>query len=241
MSRSAEVTCPSRPPLQPHEGVAGAGAQGPGATANRPVQDGVKAGVEALEAKGIELQTVLGDSRTSPAGAGSAGAELVQRDQVDTVLAVSALTLVAAPGCTRSGVPAVGVPQDGPGWLSSPNMFSVTGAGRDQGDRPDQAVLRGAGRHPVGTLAYDCAPQSVLSAKAAISSREAASLKNGYLNRSFSFGGTNVQPVALSSGEGGRRRRHVLHRPEHLPRAADRSATDPEPVCGEVTDETVTP
>ncbi len=179
-------------------------ATGPGATANASMQDGVKAGVVALKAKGIELETVLGDSQTSPTGAGSAAAKLIQRDEVDAVLAVSALTLVGAPAFTKAGVPVVGFPQDGPEWLTSPNMFTITGPldGTKVTDLFGQYAKKQGGT-TAGTLAYGGAPQSVLSAKASIVSAEAAGLKNGYLNTSFQFGGTNVAPVALAMKKAG--------------------------------------
>lgn len=55
----------------------------------------------------------------------------------------------------------------------------------------------------IGSLGYGISPSSSDSAQAAVLSAQDAGLKNGYLNAKFTFGSTNVQPVALATKNAG--------------------------------------
>jgi len=173
-------------------------ATGPAAASNKGFIQGVKAGVEAIKKDGLTFEISEGDTTTSPQAAGAAAQKLVQKDNVDAVLAGSALTFAGAPYLAQQGVPVVGFPQDGPEWLTLQNMFSVIGP--LDGTKVTTTIgefFKKTGATTIGTLGYGVSPQSALSAKSVAVSAKEAGLKAPYVNTAFQFGGTNVQPVAL--------------------------------------------
>ena len=174
-------------------------ATGPAAASNKGFIEGVRAGAKLVEKDGLKLEISEADTTTSPQGATAAAQKLVQQDKVDAVLAGSALTFGGAPFLAQQGVPVVGFPQDGPEWLSLPNMFSVIGP--LDGTKVTTTIgemFKKTGATNVGTLGYGQAPQSVLAAKSVAVSAKEVGLQAAYVNTTFQFGGTNVQPVALA-------------------------------------------
>jgi branched-chain amino acid transport system substrate-binding protein len=98
----------------------------------------------------------------------------------------------------------IGAAQDGPEWQTARNMFAVTGAINETvvtstiGD-----FFKSQGVATVGTLGYGISPLSAENAKNSAESARHAGLKVGYVNSSFPFGSTDVQPVALGMKKGG--------------------------------------
>jgi len=124
---------------------------------------------------------------------------MVDQDHVFAVLTVSAVTFGGAPYLTAQGVPVVGAAEDGPEWITSPNMFSITGPLRTNlVTTTNGQFMKMEGVTTVGALGYSISPSSAEAAKGFGESAKAAGLKEGYVNASFPFGGTNVQPVALA-------------------------------------------
>jgi len=172
---------------------------GPAASGNKTSVQGVQAGVVLAAKDGYTIKYVVGDTATSPAQALSAAQKLVEQDHVLAVISVSALTFGAANYLTSQGIPVVGVAEDGPEWLTAPNMFSVYGPT----DLSKATTLYGdffkmEGGTTVGALGYSISPSSAEAAKGAGVSAQAAGLKVGYINANFPFGSTNVTPVALA-------------------------------------------
>jgi ABC-type branched-subunit amino acid transport system substrate-binding protein len=160
---------------------------------------GVRAGIALAAQEGYKFKYVVADTTTSPAGALSAAQKLVDQDHVFAVVSVSALTFSAAPFLRSAGVPVVGSDQDGPEWLSYPNMFSVFG--RQDATRASTTIgrfMKMEGVTNMGTLGYGITPLSSDAAKSYALSARAAGLKTGYVNSNFPFGSTNVEPVVLA-------------------------------------------
>lgn len=180
-------------------------ASGLAAPSNKGYILGVKAALKVISADdGLTFDLVEADTTTSPQGAAAAAQKLVQKDKVDAVLAGSALTFAGAPFLAKSGMPVVGFPQDGPEWLSMPNMFSVVGPlDATKVTTTAGEFFKMAGASKVGTLGYGISPQSALSAASSAASAKLAGLQAPYVNTTFAFGGTNVQPVALAMKNAG--------------------------------------
>ena len=177
---------------------------GPAASGNKTTVEGVRAGAVYAARQGYKIQYVVGDTATNPATTLSAAQKLVIEDHVSAVVAVSALTFAAAAYLTSHQIPVIGAAQDGPEWQSAKNMFAVTGA-------IDETVVtstigdffKSQGVTTVGTLGYGISPLSAGNAKNSAASARHAGLKVGYINPNFTFGSTDVQPVALGMKKGG--------------------------------------
>jgi branched-chain amino acid transport system substrate-binding protein len=105
---------------------------------------------------------------------------------------------------TQQHIPVVGVAEDGPEWITSPNMFSVFGPlDLSKVASTTGEVFKKEGATTVGSIGYSVSPSSSESAKAASVSAQAAGLKSGYLNANFPFGSTNVEPEALAMKNAG--------------------------------------
>ena len=177
---------------------------GPAASSSKTSPQGVKAGTVYASRQGYTIKYVVADTGTSPTGALSAAQKLVQQDHVFAVVAVSVLAFSAAPFLTAQGIPVVGAAEDGPEWITSKNMFPVYGY-------TDATIVttalglyfKMAGATNMGTLGYGISPTSSENAKAAGISAQAAGLKAGYVNANFSFGSTDVAPVALAMKSAG--------------------------------------
>jgi branched-chain amino acid transport system substrate-binding protein len=177
---------------------------GPAASASRTSVDGVKAGTYYAARHGYTIKYVVGDTATNPTQTLSVVQKMVSQDHVQAVLSVSAVTLLAANYLTARGIPVIGVPQDGPEWLTAKNMFSVFGA-LDTTKVADTfgKMLKKQGVTNLGSLGYAVSPISAEEAKSSAASAEAAGLKVGYLNANFPFGSTNVAPVAIAMKNAG--------------------------------------
>ena len=174
------------------------------ASGNKTSVQGVQAGTVLASRDGYTIKYVVGDTTSSPAGALSAAQKLVEQDHVFAVIAVSSLTFSAATYLTSKGVPVIGIAEDGPEWTTATNMFSITGALHSNLVATTQGqFLKMEGVTTIGTLGYSISPASAEAAKGVAASARAAGIKIGYVNASFPFGSTNVQPVALAMKSAG--------------------------------------
>jgi branched-chain amino acid transport system substrate-binding protein len=177
---------------------------GPAASGNKTSVQGVQAGAVIAKQDGWTIKTYVGDTATSPSTALNAAKTLVEQDHVDVVLTVSALTFGAAPYLTSKDIPVVGAPEDGPEWLTAKNMFPVYGyLDTTKVSSVYGLFFKMEGVTNVGALGYSISPSSAEAAKGAAVSAQAEGLKVGYVNSSFPFGSTNVQPVALAMKNAG--------------------------------------
>ena len=174
------------------------------ASGNQTSSLGVKAGIYEAGKEGVNIKFVKADTQTSPTGALSAAQQLVEQDHVSAVIAVSALTFLAANYFKQHDVPVVGLAEDGGEWATDTNMFSTygfldptkasTGAGQ---------FFKMEGATNIGALGYGISPQSADAAKNTAVSARAAGLRVGYLNANFPFGSTNVAPIAIQMKDNG--------------------------------------
>jgi ABC-type branched-subunit amino acid transport system substrate-binding protein len=179
-------------------------ATGPAASGNKTSVDGVKAGVVYAAREGYTIKYVVGDTATNPATALTAVQKMVTEDHVLAVIAHSALTFSAANYLTAHKVPVIGMPEDGPEWTTSKNMFAVTGP-LDQTavtTNPGE-IFKKLGVTTLGAVGYGISPQSAESATANTLSAKAAGIKIGYLNAKFAFGSTDVGPEVLAMKSAG--------------------------------------
>ncbi len=100
---------------------------GQAASGNKTFVNGVKAGTFYAAREGYTVKYVVADTQTSPTAALSAAKQLVTQNHVNVVLMESALGFSAAPYFTAQKVPVIGVSQDGPEWITSKNMFALSG------------------------------------------------------------------------------------------------------------------
>ena len=177
---------------------------GPAASGNKTVTDGVKAGAVYAARNGFTIKYILADTATNPATALSAAQKLVTQDHVSIVIAHSAITFAASTYLTAHGVAVIGAGEDGPEWTKSKNMFSVFGALHTTKVSDTLGKFyKMQGVTTVGAVGYSISPLSSESAKASIASAESVGLKKGYLNASFAFGSTDVQPIVLAMKSAG--------------------------------------
>ncbi len=167
---------------------------------------GIKAGIGVAATEGYKINYVVGDTATNPSGALSAAQKMVEEDHVSAVIAISALTFSAATYLTAQGIPVVGAAIDGSEWLSpkSSNMFSVIG-NQDftKVTTTTGLFMKLEGVTNLGSLGYSVSPSSAAAARAAEVSAAQQGINTGYLNDSFPFGSTNVQPIALAMKSAG--------------------------------------
>ncbi len=174
-------------------------ATGPGASGNGSSELGVRAGQAWALKQGYKVNVDIGDTQTSPAGALAAAQRMVERDHVQVVLAISALTFAAAGYLTSHGVPVIGAAEDSTEWLTSKNMFSVIGlANSHLVPSSFGQLMKMEGGSNLASVGYSISPGSSEAAKSAAVSAEAAGLKAGYVDASLPFGSTNVEPVVLA-------------------------------------------
>jgi branched-chain amino acid transport system substrate-binding protein len=164
---------------------------------------GVQAGLRLASREGYHLKVVTADTQTSPSGALAGAQKLVEQDHVLAVLAGSAVTFAAAPYLTSQHMPVVGIASDGPEWVTSLNMFGITGTNNPSAVATTTGqFFKDQGATNIGSLGYGL----TLSADAATGvakSAQAVGLKVGYLNTKFPLGGTNVEPVAIAMKDAG--------------------------------------
>ncbi|WP_307873672.1 MULTISPECIES: ABC transporter substrate-binding protein [unclassified Frankia] len=172
---------------------------GPASSGNKTSIDGVKAGVVYAARQGYTIKYVIGDTATNPATALSAAQKMVTQDHVLAVIASSAIALTATGYLTAHNIPVIGIPEDGPEWTTSKNMFPVTGP-LDQTfvATTTGAFLKKMGVTSVASIGYSVSPQSSEAASASAESARRAGIKVGYLNAKFPFGSTDVGAVVLA-------------------------------------------
>jgi branched-chain amino acid transport system substrate-binding protein len=174
------------------------------ASGNKTSNLGVAAGIYEAGLEGVHFKYVEGDTQTSPTGAQTAAKELVEQDHVSAVVAVSALTFLAAGYLKQQDVPVVGVAEDGGEWVTDPNMFSTYGFLDPKAvSTGDGEFFKMEGATTIGALGYGISPQSAQAAKNVIASAQAVGLKAGYLNAQFPYGSTNVAPIAIAMKNAG--------------------------------------
>jgi ABC-type branched-subunit amino acid transport system substrate-binding protein len=177
---------------------------GPASSGNKSSVQGVEAGIAWAASNGYHFKYVVADTQTSPTAALSAAQKLVEQDHVFAVVADSALTFAAANYLTQHKIPVIGFAEDSSEWQTATNMFSVTGAlHTNQVATTFGQFFHMEGVTNLGTLGYSISPASSEAAKAASVSAGATGIKTGYLNASFAFGSTNVEPVALAMKSAG--------------------------------------
>lgn len=177
---------------------------GPGSSGNKTSVEGVRAGAVIAKKQGWTIKYVVGDTTTSPAAALTAAQKMVQVDHVDAVIAVSAVAFGGASYLHSQNVPVVGAAEDATEWITDSNMFSTYGVSdfTKVSDVPGK-FLKLVGATKLGAIGYSISPSSAEAAKAAAASAQHAGLKVGYLNASFPFGSTNVQPEAIAMKNAG--------------------------------------
>ena len=165
----------------------------------KPVPVAVKAAEDMYNAQGYDLRYVVADDATSPTGALTAAQELVRQDHVFAVIMVSAVGFAAAAYLTAQGIPVIGSSSDGPEWITSRNMFSVTGTPRYSDVQTDTGdILELLGAHDYAVIGYGISPSSADAARSEATSAQLAGIHVGYLNANFPFGDTNVGPEVLA-------------------------------------------
>ena len=177
---------------------------GPVASGEESAPLGIKAGIGLATHEGYNIKYVVGDTGSSPSGALTAAQTLVEQDHVFAVIALSNLTFAAAPFLASHGVPVLGSATDGPEWLTSRNMLSVTGAA----DYTKVFTVVGQFLKLVGVtnmsaIGFGISPRSADAAKGADLSAQAAGIKVGYLNAALPYGTTNVGPEAIAMKNAG--------------------------------------
>ncbi|WP_232425140.1 ABC transporter substrate-binding protein [Pseudofrankia inefficax] len=172
---------------------------GPASSGNKSVVDGVKAGVYYADRNGYTIKYVVADGATNPTTTLAAAQKLVTQNHAIAVVAQATLAFSAAPYLTAHGVPVVGISEDGPEWVTSKNMFSVSGA-----LQPTQVTTtagkfwKAQGVTNLASLGYGISPISSEQASSAAMSAEAAGVKVGYLNAKYPYGSTDVGPTVLA-------------------------------------------
>ncbi|MFE6820889.1 ABC transporter substrate-binding protein [Streptomyces sp. NPDC057690] len=180
---------------------------GPASATFAATPNAVRARFEAYKAEGgkcaknLDFKVVTADDTSSPQGALAAAQKLVQRDQVHSVLTVTASFYGASPWLTTQGrnVPVVGSAFDGAKEWKNPknNLFPA-------GPVPDpDGVYTTAGKYladqggkVVAGIAYNNAA-SQQGLKNALASAKAAGLKTGYVNSTVPLGSTDVGAAVL--------------------------------------------
>lgn len=177
---------------------------GVASTNNGSSVEGVKAGVVYASQHGYKFNTVVADTGSSPAGVTAAMQKLVEQDHVFAVVSVSSLTFLNSSYLTSQGVPVVGLAEDGPEWITAPNMFSAFGPiDFTKVATTTGLIFKQLGATNVGTIGYSISPSSASAAQAAAVSAQYEGLKSGYVNTNFQFGSTNVGPVILAMKSAG--------------------------------------
>jgi branched-chain amino acid transport system substrate-binding protein len=169
------------------------------ASSNKSSIQGFEAGINYAATQGYDIKYVLADTTSSPQGTLSAAEKLVDQDHVLAVLADSSFTFAAAPFLQQHGIPVVGTAEDASEWTTDSNMFSSYGAiHTNEVSTTEGMIFKLLGATKIGSLGYSISPSSAEAAKAVAVSSEAVGLSAPYVNSSFPFGSTDVEPVALA-------------------------------------------
>jgi len=171
---------------------------GLGASSNKSSVMGVEAGDVYAATQGYKIKYVVADTATSPTTALTAAQTLVEQDHVLAVIGLSSVTFAAAPYLESQGVPVIGAAEDAGEWSTDKNMFSVYGASHTNFVVTTWGqLLKKLGATSLGTIGYAISPTSAEEAEGLAESARDAGIKTPYVNATFAFGSTNVQPLAL--------------------------------------------
>jgi branched-chain amino acid transport system substrate-binding protein len=178
-------------------GAAGSEYQGsPGAFRARIDLQNAMGGVN-----GHKISTLVLDDQTSPTQDPTAVQEAVSHGVIG-IVAVSALFFEGAKYANQAGIPVTGASTDGPEWGTQPytNMFASDTGSID----PKYPVNTGIGKFlvskggtVVGSYGYGVSPSSARSAVGAVQAVIHAGGKEGVLDTSIPFGGSDFTSTAL--------------------------------------------
>jgi branched-chain amino acid transport system substrate-binding protein len=150
---------------------------------------------------GHKISTLVLDDQTSPTQASTAVQEAVSHGVLG-IVSVSALFFEGAKYAQQAGIPVTGSFQDGPEWGQQPytNMF----AGDNGSVDPKYPVNTGIGKflvshggNVVAAYGYGISPSSTRSAIGTVQSVIHAGGKQGVLDTSVPFGGSDFTTAAL--------------------------------------------
>jgi ABC-type branched-subunit amino acid transport system substrate-binding protein len=168
----------------------------PGAFRARIDQQNAQGGVN-----GHKISTIVFDDQTNPTQASTAVQEAVSHGVLG-IVSISALFFEGAKYAQQAGIPVTGSFQDGPEWGQQPytNMFAA-----DNGSvNPKYPVNTGIGKflvshggNIVASYGYGISPSSTRSAIGTVQSVIHAGGKQGVLDTSVPFGGSDFTTAAL--------------------------------------------
>jgi branched-chain amino acid transport system substrate-binding protein len=150
---------------------------------------------------GHKISTLVLDDQTSPTQASTAVQEAVSHGVLG-IVSVSALFFEGAKYAQQAGIPVTGSFQDGPEWGQQPytNMFAADNGSVD----PKYPVNTGIGKflvskggNVVAAYGYGISPSSTRSAIGTVRSVIHAGGKQGILDTSVPFGGSDFTTAAL--------------------------------------------
>ncbi|MGA7416655.1 MAG: ABC transporter substrate-binding protein [Acidimicrobiales bacterium] len=150
---------------------------------------------------GHKISTLVLDDQTSPTQASTAVQEAVSHGVLG-IVSVSALFFEGAKYAQQAGIPVTGSFQDGPEWGQQPytNMFAADNGSVD----PKYPVNTGIGKffvshggNVIGSYGYGISPSSTRAAIATVQSVIHAGGKQGVLDTSVPFGGSDFTTAAL--------------------------------------------
>ena len=150
---------------------------------------------------GHKISTLVLDDQTSPTQAATAVQEAVSHGVLG-IVSVSALFFEGAKYAQQAGIPVTGSFQDGPEWGMQPNtnMFASDNGSLD----PKYPVNTAAGKFlvshggtVVGSYGYSISPSSTRAAIGTVQSVIHAGGKEGVLDTSVPFGGSDFTTAAL--------------------------------------------
>jgi branched-chain amino acid transport system substrate-binding protein len=150
---------------------------------------------------GHKISTLVLDDQTSPTQASTAVQEAVSHGVLG-IVSVSALFFEGAKYAQQAGIPVTGSFQDGPEWGQKPytNMFASDNGSVD----PKYPVSTGIGKflvshggNVVASYGYGISPSSTRAAIATVQSVIHAGGKQGVLDTSVPFGGSDFTTAAL--------------------------------------------
>lgn len=179
-------------------------ATGPGASGSATAVQGLEAGIWRAKQAGYTIKYVVADTQSSPTGVVTAARKLVQQDHVLAVVAISSLTILAAPFFTQQNMPVLGSNEDGTEWLTTKNMFATTGGENTATEIRTNwgAYLKSQGVTNAASIGYTLQSSSNAANNWADSIKNAG-IKVSYLNTQFPLGSTNVGPEVLQMKQDG--------------------------------------
>ena len=178
---------------------------GAGAPTYQGVQGAFRARIDYQNAHGgvygHKISTLVLDDQTSPTQASTAVQEAASQ-KVLGIVSVSALFFEGAKYAQQAGIPVTGSFQDGPEWGQQPytNMFASDNGSLNPKYPVNTAIgkfLVSHGGNVVGSYGYGISPSSTRSAIGTVQSVIHAGGKQGVLDTSVPFGGSDFTTAAL--------------------------------------------